>query len=81
MDVSSPGAERPLKKEKDYQNAIEQPVFISLYEHVEGDKEWLGVLKEVTEETITLEVKIKTRTKNVTLPRKKIAKARRSVML
>ena len=81
MDVSSPGAERPLKKEKDYQNAIEQLVFISLYEPVEGDKEWLGVLKEVTETSITLEVKIKTRTKNVTLPRKKIAKARRSVML
>ncbi|RIO10950.1 ribosome maturation factor RimP [Mammaliicoccus sciuri] len=81
MDVSSPGAERPLKKEKDYQNAIEQPVFISLYEPVEGDKDWLGVLKEVTETSITLEVKIKTRTKNVTLPRKKIAKARRSVML
>ena len=37
--------------------------------------------KEVTETSITLEVKIKTRTKNVTLPRKKIAKARRSVML
>ena len=81
MDVSSPGAERKKKKEKDYQNAIEQPVFISLYEPVEGDKEWLGVLKEVTETSITLEVKIKTRTKNVTLPRKKIAKARRSVML
>ena len=26
LDVASPGAERPLKKEKDYQNAIEQPV-------------------------------------------------------
>ncbi|HAL08830.1 MAG TPA: ribosome maturation factor RimP [Staphylococcus sp.] len=81
MDVSSPGAERPLKKEKDYLNTIDQPVFISLYEPVEGDKEWLGTLKEVTEESITLEVKIKTRTKNVTLPREKIAKARRSVML
>lgn len=81
MDVSSPGAERPLKKEKDYLNAIDQPVFISLYEPIDGDKDWLGVLKKVTEESITLEVKIKTRKKDITLPRTKIAKARRSVML
>ncbi|GGI41813.1 ribosome maturation factor RimP [Mammaliicoccus stepanovicii] len=81
MDVSSPGAERPLKKEKDYLNAIDQPVFISLYEPIDGDKDWLGVLKDVTEESITLEVKIKTRKKDITLPRTKIAKARRSVML
>lgn len=81
MDVSSPGAERPLKKEKDYENALEKPVFISLYEPLEGDKEWLGVLKEVTEDSITLEVKIKTRTKTITLPRNKVAKARRSVIL
>ena len=45
LDVASPGAERPLKKEKDYQNAIEQPVFVSLYAPIEGDKEWLAILK------------------------------------
>ena len=33
LDVASPGAERPLKKEKDYQNAIEQPVSVS-YTHL-----------------------------------------------
>ena len=59
LDVASPGAERPLKKEKDYQNAIEQPVFVSLYAPIEGDKEWLGILKSVDDDTITMEVKEK----------------------
>ncbi len=32
LEVSSPGAERPLKKEKDYQRAIGKNVFIKTYE-------------------------------------------------
>ena len=65
LDVASPGAERPLKKEKDYQNAIEQPVFVSLYAPIEGDKEWLGILKSVDDDTITMEVKEKSKKKNL----------------
>lgn len=30
LDVASPGAERPIKKEQDYQKAIQQPIFVSL---------------------------------------------------
>ena len=63
LDVASPGAERPLKKEKDYQNAIEQPIFVSLYAPIEGDKEWLGILKSVDDDTITMEVKEKAKKK------------------
>ena len=65
LDVASPGAERPLKKEKDYQNAIEQPVFVSLYAPIEGDKEWLGILKSVDDDTITMEVKEKAKKKTI----------------
>ena len=32
LEVSSPGAERPLKKEEDFQKAIGQYVFIKTYE-------------------------------------------------
>ncbi|WP_154836683.1 ribosome maturation factor RimP [Staphylococcus sp. Marseille-Q1834] len=81
LDVASPGAERPIKKEKDYQNAIDKPVFVSLYAPIEGDKEWLGILKGVTDDAITMEVKEKARTKNIEIPRNKIAKARHAVMI
>ncbi len=81
LDVSSPGAERPIKKEKDYYNAINQPVYVSLYAPIEGDKEWLGRLIEVSDEEIIIEVKDKTKVKTITIPREKIAKARHAVML
>lgn len=81
LDVSSPGAERPLKKEKDYENAVGKHVYVKLYEPVEGDKEWIGELKEVSKDTITLSAKIKTRTKVIEIDRKRIAKIRLAVIL
>ena len=56
LDVASPGAERPIKR---FYNAINQPIFVSLYAPIEGDKEWLGVLKSVNDESINMEVKEK----------------------
>ncbi|UXR70404.1 ribosome maturation factor RimP [Staphylococcus sp. IVB6246] len=81
LDVASPGAERPIKKEEDFQKAIGKPVFVSLYAPIDGDKEWLGTLSAVAEDTIEMTVKIKARTKVITIPRDKIAKARHAVML
>ena len=81
LDVASPGAERPIKKEKDYQNAISKPVFVSLYAPIEGEKEWLGILQSVDDETIVMEVKEKSKKKQVKIPRSKIAKARHAVMI
>ncbi|GBS69206.1 ribosome maturation factor RimP [Staphylococcus aureus] len=81
LDVASPGAERPIKKEQDFQNAITKPVFVSLYVPIEGEKEWLGILQEVNNETIVVQVKIKARTKDIEIPRDKIAKASHAVMI
>ncbi|HGL5212344.1 TPA: ribosome maturation factor RimP [Staphylococcus aureus] len=81
LDVASPGAERPIKKEQDFQNAITKPVFVSLYVPIEGEKEWLGILQEVNNETIVVQVKIKARTKDIEIPRDEIAKARHAVMI
>lgn len=81
LDVASPGAERPIKKEQDFQNAITKPVFVSLYVPIEGEKEWLGILQEVNNETIVVQVKIKARKKDIEIPRDKIAKARHAVMI
>lgn len=79
LEVSSPGAERPLKKEKDYQNAIGKNVFIKTYEPIDGEKAFEGILTDYNGETVTVEMKIKTRTKTIQLPFDKIASARLAV--
>ena len=79
LEVSSPGAERPIKTEKDFQNAVEKFIHVSLYEPVDGEKVYEGILKDLTEENLTLTVRIKTRTKDIELNRSKIAKARLAI--
>ncbi|OCA85438.1 ribosome maturation factor RimP [Bacillus sp. FJAT-27225] len=79
LEVSSPGAERPLKKEKDFINAIGKNVFVKTYEPIDGEKTFEGTLLEFTGETIKLEVKVKTRKKTVELPYSKVASARLAV--
>ena len=37
LEVSSPGAERPLKKEEDYQKAMGEYINISLYQNIDGE--------------------------------------------
>ena len=79
--MSSPGAERPIKKEQDFQNAVNQPIYVSLYAPIEGEKEWLGILEAVEKDTITMQVKEKSKKRSIEIPRDKIAKARHAVML
>ena len=81
LDVASPGAERPIKDDKAFRNAVNQPVFVTLYAPVEGAKEWLGVLQSVDDESVVIEVQVKSKKKQVEIPRNKIAKARHAVML
>ena len=79
LEVSSPGAERPLKKESDYQNAIGEYIHVSLYKALDGKKVFEGYLDEVTPEQLTMTIKDKTRRKQITLDRKQIAKARLAI--
>ncbi|TKC18693.1 ribosome maturation factor RimP [Robertmurraya kyonggiensis] len=79
LEVSSPGAERPLKKDKDYEKAIGKNVFIKTYEPIDGGKTFEGVLKEFADGQITIEMTIKTRKKSVQIPFDKIANARLAV--
>lgn len=80
LEVSSPGAERPLKKDTDWQNAVGKMIYISLYESIEGQKEFEGKLIEYTEEQITIEYKLKTRVKSVTIPFNKVALGRLAIV-
>lgn len=80
LEVSSPGAERPLKKQQDFIRAVGKHVNIKTYEPIEGSKEFEGTLLSYDEKEITLSIKIKTRTKEMTIPTEKIAKARLAVI-
>ncbi len=79
LEVSSPGAERPLKKDADFEKAINQFVHIKSYEAINGMKEFEGYLKSYTDEGIELAVQIKTRKITVQIPKDKIAKARLAI--
>lgn len=79
LEVSSPGAERPLKKESDYENAINEYIHISLYQAIDGEKQFEGLLIAFDKEKVTLKIKIKTRTKELIVDRKNIAKARLAI--
>ncbi|KIL44924.1 ribosome maturation factor RimP [Jeotgalibacillus soli] len=79
LEVSSPGAERPLKKERDFLKAIGKNVYIKTYEPIDGMKEFEGILESYDGITLGVAVKIKTRKKNVTIPKEKVAKARLAV--
>lgn len=79
LEVSSPGAERPLKTPTDITNHIGHNIFVKLYEPIAGAKSLEGLLTDFDQEIVTIEVKDKTRTKKVQVPYKKIAKARLAV--
>lgn len=78
LEVSSPGAERPLKK-KDFLNAIGKNVYIKTYEPILDEKEFEGILTSFDGEEVTLEVRIKTRKKTIVIPFEKVAKARLAI--
>ncbi|OIK13939.1 ribosome maturation factor RimP [Bacillus sp. MUM 116] len=79
LEVSSPGAERPLKKSRDFEKAIGKNVFIKTYEPIDGEKSFEGVLQGFDGQTVIIEVKIKTRKKTIEIPYEKVANARLAV--
>ncbi|MDT2045828.1 ribosome maturation factor RimP [Priestia aryabhattai] len=80
LEVSSPGAERPLKKDRDFERSIGKHVYIKTYEPIEGAKEFEGELVAFDGTTVTLSIRIKTRTKTVELPYEKVAFARLAIV-
>ena len=79
LEVSSPGAERPLKKEEDFQKAIGQFVFIKTYEAINGMKEFEGYLLAYGPDGAEVEIRIKTRKLTVVIDKEKIALARLAI--
>ena len=79
LEVSSPGAERPLKNEEDFQNAIGQFVFIKTYGPIDGMKEFEGYLLAYGTDGAEVEMRIKTRKVTVLIDKEKIALARLAI--
>lgn len=79
LEVSSPGAERPLKVEADYQNALGEYIHISLFQKQAGQKVFEGTLETLTPESLTMQVKDKAKVKTLTFDRKAIANARLAI--
>lgn len=79
LEVSSPGAERPLKKESDFEKSIGKFIHVKTYEPIKDMKEFEGYLTAYTEEGLELDMRIKTRKLKITIPKEKVALARLAI--
>lgn len=57
FEVSSPGLDRPLKKEKDFARSIGERVLVKTYQKIDKAKEFYGILKAYDDSTVTIEGK------------------------
>lgn len=55
FEVSSPGLGRALKKERHFLNSMGEEVEIKTYKPVDGEKEFVGILKAYDNKEVTIE--------------------------
>ncbi len=55
MEISSPGLDRPLKKEKDFERAMGKAVEIRTYRPIEKQKEFCGILRAYDGAGVTIQ--------------------------
>lgn len=79
LEVSSPGAERPLKTEKDILNAVGEYIHLDYYVPQFGEKFHEGTLLGVTDGIFQIEVTIKTRKKVLEIKRDAVSKLRLAI--
>ena len=70
LEVSSPGLGRPLKKEKDFERSIGKEVEVRLFQAINKQKEYIGILTSYDKDTVTVELEEE---KPLTIQRKNIA--------
>jgi ribosome maturation factor RimP len=76
LEVSSPGAERPLKKPEDVRKAVGKHVYITTYEPISGAKEFEGLLLSFDGENAVVAVG----KKEHSIPYSKVASARLAIV-
>ena len=72
LEVSSPGLNRPLKKEKDFKRFKGRLIKVKTFSPIDNQKMFVGILKDYKKEVVTLETK---EGKIIEVPMKHIAKA------
>ena len=55
MEVSSPGIDRPLKTDRDFERNLGSEVEVRLYRPMDGNKQFQGILADYDAEALTLE--------------------------
>lgn len=78
LDISSLGAEKPLKIES-LNSYVNSYVNVHLINPIDGENIYEGTLKEVNEENILLEIRIKSRSKIVDITKSNISKIRLAI--
>jgi ribosome maturation factor RimP len=71
LEVSSPGLDRPLKTDRDFDRVIGKELIITTFEPIEGKRTLEGKLISCDKEKIVIDAL----EKDITIPRNKIAKA------
>ena len=81
LEVSSPGVDRPLRRRKDYEEAVGRNIRVKVHDPVHGHRTVVGQLTEVDGQGITLQVPVrKSRThRRVALTWETIAQAKRDI--
>ncbi|MBF8436667.1 ribosome maturation factor RimP [Halanaerobiaceae bacterium Z-7014] len=77
LEVSSPGVERPLRDEEDYNRFKGRKVYIKTYAPLNGKKEFTGTLEGLVDDTVN--IILNDTDSKVEIPFKSIANARLSV--
>ena len=77
LEVSSPGLDRPLKKDKDFERSIGKDVELKTYKPIDKKKDFTGSLKAYDADTVTVSIDGEDKTFN----RKEIALIRLSIDL
>lgn len=54
LEVSSPGLDRPLKKEKDFLRCRGEKVKVVVREPIDGQNQWVGLIEGVSRESAVL---------------------------
>lgn len=57
MEVSSPGIDRPLKNDRDYERHIGEEIEVRLFKPLDGVKQLTGILADYDPEKLVLEMK------------------------
>ncbi len=71
LEVSSPGLDRPLKTDRDFERVIGNELMITTFEPIEGRRTIEGKLASSGKDNIVIDAL----DKSITVPRNKIAKA------